>query len=214
MGIHNQERWSPSERVKMSVPATETIWWQLSDDLRRFIRRRVADDHVAEDLLQDSFLRVHRGLGQLQDEERLAAWVYQIAVNVIHDHYRRQRRDVPLEPAAAADDPAARTDAGLPAVDWLGDMIRDLPASYREAVELAELQGLTQREVGERLGLSHSGAKSRVQRGRALLREALDRCCTFHFDRRGNLLDCDRKPTNTAADCCGCDTPREPNSPE
>ena len=65
---------------------TDAIWSHLSSDLRRFIRRRVPDDHVADDLLQETFMRVHRNIGALQEADRLAAWVYQIARNVIHDH--------------------------------------------------------------------------------------------------------------------------------
>ncbi|MCI0462485.1 MAG: hypothetical protein L0Z62_36505 [Gemmataceae bacterium] len=72
-----------------SQPSTEAIWTHLSSDLRRFIRRRVADDHVADDLLQETFVRVHRHVGTLQGADRLAAWVYRIARNVIHDHHSR-----------------------------------------------------------------------------------------------------------------------------
>src|SRR3990170_1250962 len=70
-------------------PTTGAIWSHLSSDLRRFIRRRVPDDHVADDLLQETFMRVHRNIGTLQEAERLAAWVYQIARNVVHDHHRK-----------------------------------------------------------------------------------------------------------------------------
>ena len=54
-------------------PSTEVIWTHLSSDLRRFIRRRVADDHAADDLLQETFVRVHRNIGTLQEADRLAA---------------------------------------------------------------------------------------------------------------------------------------------
>ena len=63
-------------------PSTEAVWGRLSADLRRFIRRRVGDDHTADDLLQETFLRIHRGLPALGDGDRVAAWVYQIARNV------------------------------------------------------------------------------------------------------------------------------------
>lgn len=70
-------------------PMTDAIWRQLNSDLRRFIRRRVSDDHVSDDLLQETFVRVHRNIGTLKEEDRLAAWVYQIARHVIHDHHRK-----------------------------------------------------------------------------------------------------------------------------
>ena len=76
-------------RLMPSQPSTDAIWTHLSSDLRRFIRRRVSDDHVADDLLQETFVRVHRNIGTLQEADRLAAWVYRIARNVIHDHHRK-----------------------------------------------------------------------------------------------------------------------------
>ena len=72
---------------------------------------------------------------------------------------------------------------------WLAATIQTLPEPYREALTLVELEGLTQREAAERLGISHSGLKSRVQRGRALLRRALVRCCDVELDRAGRLID-------------------------
>lgn len=60
-----------------------------------------------------------------------------------------------------------------------------LPGKYRQALIMVEYQGLKQHEIAERLGISLSGAKSRVQRGREMIREALLDCCHFEFDRHG-----------------------------
>jgi len=185
------------------TPTTANVWQELSGDLRRFIRRRVADDHTADDLLQDVFLRIHRNLPSLADADRLAAWVYQIARNILSDHYRRIGQPAPL------DDDVAETEADQPATcvcgaeHWLHELIGQLPEPYQTAVRLAEIEGLTQREIAERYGLSLPGAKSRVQRGRALLKEALDACCVFHADARGNVYDYDPRPERTI--CRDCD---------
>lgn len=183
-------------------PATEAIWTHLSSDLRRFIRRRVSDDHVADDLLQETFVRVHRNVGTLQDSDRLAAWVYQIARNVVHDHHRKATNStVALADIDSVDDRLSR--GRCRGCDWMDEMIRSLPDGYREAVQLAEVEGLPQQEVGDRLGLSLSGAKSRIQRGRALLKDALEACCHFEFDSRGNLMDYDPKPDRKVCRDCG-----------
>jgi RNA polymerase sigma-70 factor, ECF subfamily len=79
-------------------------------------------------------------------------------------------------------------------------MIQQLPEHYREAVILSELQGLTQKEVAKVQGTSLSGAKSRVQRGRALLKNMLDDCCRLEFDHRGRLCGYERK--NRGCDIC------------
>jgi RNA polymerase sigma-70 factor, ECF subfamily len=187
----------------MNGASTESVWQHLGDDLRTFLRRRVADEHVAEDLLQETFLRIHRGVSELKDGNRVTAWVYQIARNVIHDYYRRNRRgEAPLDALdVAADQPSTIPMCIRP--EWIDELIGQLPEGLQDAVRLAEVEGLTQREVADRLGLTLSAAKSRVQRGRRLLREALDGCCTFQFDRRGNLTDVDPRPDRRV--CRDCD---------
>ena len=80
-------------------------------------------------------------------------------------------------------------------------MIDGLPAPYGQALTLTEFEGLTQRQLAERLGISLSGAKSRVQRGREKLKEALLDCCQFEFDRRGKIIDCMPKGEG----CCRTD---------
>jgi len=185
-------------------PSTEAIWSHLSADLRRFIRRRVADDHAADDLLQETFVRVHGGIGALREADRLAAWVHQVARNVIHDHQRQTAR-VPLalaaDPVDACDDPP--DERRCLGAGWLQEMIRALPAGYQQAVQWAEIEGLAQQEVADRLGLSLSGAKSRIQRGRAMLKDVLDQCCHFEVDARGNLLDYEPKPDRQVCRDCG-----------
>src|SRR5688572_12297817 len=180
----------------MSIqPSTDAVWTALSADLRRFIRRRVADDHVADDVLQETFVRIHRRIDALADADRLAAWVYRIVRNVVNDHYRRDAAAaVSLGEAQVVADEDSLSPLRAGASVWLEELVSHLPETYREAVQLAEIDGLSQQQVAERLGLSLSGAKSRVQRGRAELKQILDRCCEFRFDRRGNLVDIDPKP--------------------
>jgi RNA polymerase sigma-70 factor (ECF subfamily) len=182
---------------------TDAVWSQLSGDLWRFIRRRVPDDHVADDLHQETFLRIHRGIDSLGEADRLAAWVYRIARNVIHDHYRRGSFAAGLgdyEPSDEPDDPIAelRSAAG----GWLGEFVAQLPDTYRDVVRLAELEDRAAPEVADQLGLSLPATKSRIRRGRLLLRERLDDCCRFEIDRRGNVMDYERRQQN---DCRNCD---------
>ncbi len=190
----------------MSV-STEQAWQALSQQLRAFFRRRVRNDHLAEDLLQETFVRVHNGLAALQDQERLAAWVQRIAQNTLRDYFRkgfvskeRLTPDADETPARPEEYPAeenynAEIAAGLRC------LTQQLAPRYREAIELAEFQGLTQGEVGARLDLSLSGAKSRVQRGRDKLKDLLLECCHFELDRRGNIVD--YQPRRRCTACCG-----------
>jgi RNA polymerase sigma-70 factor (ECF subfamily) len=185
-------------------PTTDAIWSHLSSDLRRFIRRRVPDDHVADDLLQETFVRVHRSVGTLKAAEQLAAWVYQIARNVIRDHHRKKSNSV-----APLADPETLSDQGTDdpqcgrGPTWLKEMIQSLPATYRDAVLMAEIEGLSHQNVADRLGLSLSAANSRIQRGRVLLKDILEDCCSFELDGRGRVMGCDPKPSQKTCRDCG-----------
>ncbi len=189
----------------MDQPTTDAIWLHLSSDLRRFIYRRVSDVHIADDLLQETFVRVHRNIGTLQESERLAAWVYQIARNVVHDHHRRATNSPEtLAISEPVDDNGDhQPPLGCVGITWLGEMIQTLPDGYRQAVQLSEIEELSQQDVADRLGLSLSGAKSRIQRGRAMLKEVLERCCSFELDGRGRVMGCDPKPNQKVCRDCG-----------
>lgn len=170
------------------MTTTEDVWRALAGALRAFIARRVNGAADVDDVLQETFLTVHKGLASVRDEERLVAWVYQVAKSRIIDHYRR-RRPVSELPDLAEEPPLDDTDVVRAEVaSWLAPFVAALPETYREAVRLSELEGLPQREVAARLGLSLSGAKSRVQRGRALLRGLLEACCAMERDALGRVV--------------------------
>lgn len=172
-----------------AAPNAEDVWRALHGALRAFIARRVHDPADVDDVLQDTFLAVHRNIDALREEQRLASWVYQVARSRIADHYRRRRPSEPVEDGPADDTTHDEDDAVRAQVaSWLPGFLDQLPETYREAVRLAELEGLTQREVAARLGLSLSGAKSRVQRGRAQLLALVEACCAMETDARGRVI--------------------------
>lgn len=180
----------------MSAISSETLWHELNTDLMRFIRRRVSSEANAEDILQDVFLKIHRNLDQLGDDERVAPWVYRIARNQITDHYRNRDKDARLNEKVPIPEPHEDQlviSANQAVGSWLRLSIDRLDEPYREAVRLVELEGVSQRQAADQLGLSVSGAKSRVQRGRAHLRKMLHRCCEIERDRRGNVIDYERR---------------------
>jgi RNA polymerase sigma-70 factor (ECF subfamily) len=80
-----------------------------------------------------------------------------------------------------------------------------LPSPYREALTLTELEGLTQKDAARMLGISVSGLKSRVQRGRRQLRSALEACCRIALDARGRVVGCEPRPDGPAPDGCCCE---------
>jgi RNA polymerase sigma-70 factor (ECF subfamily) len=176
----------------------ESIWNQVANQLRSFIRSRVRDHAAAEDILQDVFLKIHQKLPTVRTSERLEAWIWRITRNTIADYFRRLR---PTEPLPAEIANAGDNAADLPDLrPCVRQFVDALHPPYREALLLTEWQGLTQDQMGKRLGLSSSGAKSRVQRARGELKKLLLDCCRFELDRRGNILE--MKPRRAKCHAC------------
>ena len=173
------------------------MWHDVDARLRPFVARRV-DAQDVDDVLQDVFVRMQRGLAGLRDEERLTPWLYQIARNAIADHLRTRQRHPIVE---ARDDPQAaeaETQEHLLAA-CVAVFVARLPSPYREAVTLVELQGMTIKQAAEIAEISVSGMKSRVQRGRSQLRRAMEDCCQIALDARGKVIEVTPRP---APACC------------
>ena len=180
------------ERVLHMSLTTEQVWNAFQAPLQQFIRTRVSDESTAEDILQEVFLKIHQRIGTLKEVKKLESWVYQITRNAIIDYYRSKE-----QPRASLDAPEVLELAeDLPDDDVVSDlfpavraMVKSLPEQDWQALVLTEYQGLTQKEYNERLGLSFSGAKSRVQRAREKLKQMLLECCHFELDRRSHIID-------------------------
>jgi RNA polymerase sigma-70 factor (ECF subfamily) len=195
--------------------ASEPPWEELHDNLRAFISRRVRNQADVDDLVQRVLLQIVKGLGSLRHAERLHAWVYRTARNVIADYYRAPfaRRQV----ASGGADDLASVDAAEPRASsgeddraalqelaaCMAPMIRQLPAAYREAITLADLEGVNQADAAARAGVSLSGMKSRIQRGRKQLKAVLEECCRVHLDRRGTIVAYDPRLPDSCSRCDG-----------
>jgi len=169
------------------TPTVETLWANFASQLRNFIRSRVRDHAAAEDILQEAFLKIHRRLPTLRSDQKVEAWIWRIVRNAVTDHFRRDRPNDRLPDEVEL---AAEPDADLPDLACcLRKFIDQLTPAHREALLLTEWDGVPQTALAERLGLSSSGAKSRVQRARSELKGLLISCCRFEFDRRGNIVE-------------------------
>jgi len=191
------------ESMGSETLSTEQIWCDFGEKLKSFLLGRVSDPQVAEDLLQETFVRIHRSLHTLHDEQRLAAWIFQIARNLVIDHYRSKGASPTAAPSEADMEGETGSEGNLNEVviGWLPALISMLPEPYREAVELYELRGMPQQAVAEHLGISLSGGKSRIQRGREKLKSLLFECCSFERDTRGNVIGYERNKTGV----CECE---------
>jgi len=175
-------------KIKTSMDI-EQIYYRFRGQIKDFILKRVRDNQIAEDIVQDVFLKIHNRIESLRDKGKLESWVYQIARNAINDHFR-QAKTLPLADDNIPEDVSDKDDEIFHNIaQGLEPMIDALPDHYREAILLTEFRGLTQKEMADELGISLSGAKSRVQRARHMLKHALLRCCHFEFDRFGKIID-------------------------
>jgi RNA polymerase sigma-70 factor (ECF subfamily) len=184
-------------RLPVAVQSTPSIsaahvWEEFHASLLAFIARRVRDRDTAEDILQDVMLRIHRRAGELEHPAALGAWVHQIARNAITDHYRRAavRREHPSGIELGDETPSSAPDLDMTRSEiaaCLRPLLNQLTPVYRKALTLTELEGVAQTDAAARLGISTSGMKSRVQRGRAQLRELLVACCEINLDRRSRI---------------------------
>lgn len=198
---------------------TQQIWSEFSGRLRGCIARRVDSDADADDILQDVFLRIHRHVGSLERRERLVAWLFQVSRNAIVDYYRApvRRRELPagapydLESAQehawseieGSDGAAFKARREL--ASCLGPLVAQLPPLYRDAVTQVDLEGLPQREAAARAGLSLSGMKSRVQRGRQALEHLLHECCRIELDAGGRIADYQPRGSECGPCANGCE---------
>ena len=134
------------------------------------------------------FLRIHSRIDTLECDCQLKGWIFQIARNSIIDYYRAQKPIEEIPESLAQPEAEIVEQCRQEIADWLLPMILELPEKYRRALIMAEIEGACQKEVATALGISLSGAKSRIQRGRAMLREMLVQCCQFEFDRTGQVI--------------------------
>lgn len=169
------------------------LWLEYHVKLHDFIECRVSDPMLADDILQDVFLKIHANIEHLKSKEKIRAWIYKIAANAIIDHYRTHKPVAELPETLSAFEDDSCEEERNEIMTGLRSIINSLPPHYAAAVMMSEFEGLTQQEIASRLGLSLSGAKSRVQRGRSLLKERLLECCRFEFDKRGRPIDYERK---------------------
>jgi RNA polymerase sigma-70 factor (ECF subfamily) len=195
---------------------TQAIWEQFHDRLLAFIRRRVSNAADAEDILQEVFFRVHSNLSRLREAQSATSWVYRITSNAITDHYRAtakvagsldqlQREKGPSKdlPVPPGEDPGEDTDLSAELSHCLAPLLNQLSDSFQEAIRLTDLGNLSQKQAAQRLGLSVSGMKSRVQRGRSKLKDILFECCEIELDRRRGVVDIQPRDSAGCTDC-GC----------
>ena len=164
-----------------------SLWIEHKNELRNFIYKRVKDEDLTNDILQEVLIKVYNFCISKSGVKNIRSWLFQIAQNTIIDNYRRQSKFIQQEAEfdlADEDENMAFKDA----VNYILPMLDFLPEKYAEPLKLADIDGLKQADIAQKIGLNLSATKSRIQRARQLLKEEFVTCCFFETDKQGNLI--------------------------
>jgi len=168
------------------------LWDQFNTELKRFICQRIGHEDHCQDILQELYLKIFINQGKIAQAQNIRAYIFQMAHNALTDHHRHTARKNTIS-AAIIPEQGPLTEEPVQEYGLTGclrSMIAALPEIYSQALMLTELDGLTQKQFAEKMGISLSGAKSRVQRAREKLKEEILKCCRYEFDKYGNIISC------------------------
>jgi len=183
----------------------EEIWESFNENLHNYVKRRVLDKSLADDIVQDVFLKVMKNIQKLNEVENIQQYLYKITHNTMVDSFRSRKlvfQELELNTAEHSSHLSKNTLNIEPEIESLNSIvskscikpfIEKLPEKYKTALIAAEINNVTQKELAERFDISYSGAKSRVQRGKEKLKNLLQECCNFKYDTYGNLIKSNKK---------------------
>ncbi|RPG37977.1 MAG: sigma-70 family RNA polymerase sigma factor [Muricauda sp. TMED12] len=154
--------------------------------LHNFVKKRVNNTQDAEDLTQEIFLKFAKSWDD-KVHIHLKAWLYTIARNSITDYYRT-RKTSPRELYDIAMEDEGQRDRALEELSGcIRYFIQELPAHYRQVLQLYAIEELSQKEIAKRLDMNHATVRSKVQRGRKQLKQLITACCEVSQNGRGNI---------------------------
>ena len=166
----------------------QQIWSDFNKELYRFILSRVKDSDHAKDILQDVFLKIHYSIHGLKDQSKLASWIYQITRNAIIDYFRKKKMEIDIGEIDIIEQITEQNNENDEFQKCIKPFVSQLEYKYKEAIMLTEFNGLSQKQLAEKLGISYSCAKSRVQRGKNKLKTLFTECCHIKTDHYGNII--------------------------
>lgn len=170
------------------------IWTDFNHELRAFILNKVKDESIADDILQEVYLKIIENLEKVSATKNMRQYIYGIARNTTIDHFRNVNRQTePEEQTLSFSEEETQSLNATIADCCIKPFINQLPEKYQEALIKSELENISQKDLAKELNISYSGAKSRVQRGKEKLKELILVCCNFPSDSYGNLMNVEDK---------------------
>ena len=190
---------------------------EFHERIRYYLGQLVGEDE-AEDLTQEVFMKVHKGLETFKEESSLSTWIYRIATNAgldrLHSAWnRRINHDVSIcdetdTSVMALEDPCCSTSWEKQSAPrqiiksemtaCVREFVEKLPPDYRAVLVLSELKDMKNKEISQILGISLASVKIRLHRARAHLKKEFEIGCELYHDESG--LACDRKGAESCQD--------------
>ena len=181
---------------KMEMVLLE-IYDQYYDRLKKFITRLVKDEWIAEDLIQETFIRVQKNLDSVRDPSKISSWVFRIAYNLCQDHFKSTKKRDPDMAILGENLPGPFVEIQVQKKleqFQMGTCVQAqmnlLPEAQRIVLILYDFMGFNHAEIGEILNISRENAKVRLHRARKGLKSILKKKCTFYLDER-NVFVCE-----------------------
>lgn len=177
------------------------IYDQYYDRVKKFITRLVKDEWIAEDLIQETFIRVEKNMDSVRDLSKLSSWVFRVAYNLCQDHFKSQKKNrhdtvkPESSPSPFVEIPLQKELEQLQMGACIQEQINLLPEPQKIVLILYDLLGFNHTEIADILDITKENAKVRLHRARKGLKLILEQKCTFELDDR-NVLVCEPMPAN------------------
>jgi RNA polymerase sigma-70 factor (ECF subfamily) len=172
------------------------IWEEYKSSLFGYIKKRVKDDEDAKDILQDVLLKSYQYCSNGKTVLYLKSWLYKITQNTIIDYHKKNSKTISFELDFI------ETDNEISIVgeasDYIKALLQLLPNDYAAPLYMSDIDGINQKIIAEKLGLTLPNTKSRIQRARVKLKERFLECCVVGFGESGEMVSFDIKPECTA----------------
>ncbi|MEZ8801215.1 RNA polymerase sigma factor SigZ [Vibrio splendidus] len=166
----------------------ENIWQEYRLSLKAFLHSKVSNASDVDDLLQDILIKSYENLGKLRSGDKIKPWIFQIANHTIIDFYRRNGKNKALtEDDLWYEDDSPGIKAELS--HCIEPFVNSLPEASSQLLMATDINGESQKDLAQSMGISYSTLKSRVQKARVELRGVFEECCHMKLDAQGNLMD-------------------------
>ncbi len=188
----------------------ELLWNKIHSKLEGYISKNVKNRDDVNDIIQNTFIKVKNNIHSLKNPTKADKWIFQIARNSMNDYFRKNQKkneiqnkyeEPSCEPNVFEEEDISIKIQTQEISEYADFILKELPEKYKQAVLMADIDGLSMREVAENLNLSISGAKSRVQRGRKLIKELILKCCEIQSDIYGNIVNYEPYNCNPKKKC-------------